>query len=140
MVQLEPGAAPIAAGVTADAIFQNGSNSVFATLANASAALRGTGNPAIDQATILSSLDSLTTFSSQASSARAQLGASLTGVEDATTRLSAESLSFQEAADRLESADLAQSSIELVQAQNALQATLQATALTGKGSLMDFIG
>src|SRR5207247_4937670 len=48
MVQIEPGAAPIAAAVTADTVFSNAGGTVFATLANAAAALRGTGNPAID--------------------------------------------------------------------------------------------
>jgi flagellar hook-associated protein 3 FlgL len=140
MVQIEPGAAPIAAGVTAENIFTNGANTVFASLANVAAALRGTGNPAADKATILSTLDELTAFSGQATNARTQIGANLNAVDDATNRMDGELLSDKALADKYESADLAEASVQLTQADRAYQATLQATALTNRRSLLDFLG
>jgi len=139
MVQIEPGAYPISSDVTADSIFANGVGTVFATLANVATALRGTGNPAADQATVLASADSLTAFTDQASSARAQLGASLHGVDEAAVRLDSLSLSYEHSVDRVESADIAESAIELTEADRNLQATLQATASFGRRSLLDFL-
>ena len=140
MVQIEQDAAPVAAGVMADAVFSNGGGTVFASLASAVTALRGTGDPVADKAAVLASMDGLVTFSNQSETARAQLGASFNTVDGATTRLASQSLSFQESANRFESADFAAEAVELTQASNALQATLQATAYAGKGSLMDLIG
>jgi flagellar hook-associated protein 3 FlgL len=140
MVQIEPDAAPIAAGVIADAVFSNNGGTVFAAMATAAAALRGTGNPAADKAAVLASMDNLVTFSNQSETGRAQLGASFNTVDSASGRLASQSLSFQESANRFESADFAEAAVELTQASNALQATLQATAYAGKGSLMDLIG
>lgn len=140
MVQIEPDAAPIAAGVIADAVFSNNGATVFATMASAVAALRGTGNPVADKAAVLGSMDRLVTFSNQSEAGRAQLGASFNIVDSASSRLASQSLSFQEAANRFESVDFAGAAIELTQASNSLQATLQATAYAGKGSLMDLIG
>lgn len=140
MVQVEPDAAPIAAGVMADAIFSNSGGTVFASLASAAAALRGTANPVADKAAVLASLDALVVFSHQSESGRAQLGASFNGVDGASSRLASQALSFEESAIRFESADLAAAAVELTQASTSLQAILQATAYAGKGSLMDLIG
>jgi flagellar hook-associated protein 3 FlgL len=140
MVQVEPDAAPIAAGITAEQIFTNSSGSIFDTIENAANALRGTGDPVADKAAVLGSLDSLAIFTTQASNGLAQLGASLNAIDSAGQRLTSQSLAFQETIDRFETADIAALAIELSQAGTALQATLQATALTGKGSLMDLIG
>jgi flagellar hook-associated protein 3 FlgL len=139
MVQLEPGAYPVASDVPADSIFANGAGTVFATLANAATALRGTGNTAADQATVLGSIDSLTGFTDQSSNGRAQLGASLHGVDEAQARLESMSLSYQRSVDQVESADIAESALELTQADQALQATLQATSAFGRRSLLDFL-
>jgi flagellar hook-associated protein 3 FlgL len=140
MVQIEPDAAPIAAGVMADAVFSNSGGTVFAAMASAITALRGTGNPAADKAVLLASMDALVVFSNQAETGRSQLGASFNTVDSASSRLVSLSLSFQESASRFESVDFAEAAIELTQSSNALQATLQATAYAGKGSLMDLIG
>lgn len=139
MVQIEPDGAPIAAGVLADAVFSNSGGTIFASLATAAAALRGTGDPVADKAAVFATMDSLVTFSNQSENGRAQLGASFNSVDGASSRLANQSLSLQASANRFESADLAEAAIELTQASNALQATLQATALAGKGSLMDLI-
>jgi flagellar hook-associated protein 3 FlgL len=139
LVQLEPGAYPVPSDVTAESIFANGAGTVFATLANAATALRGTGDPVADKATVLASIDGLTGFTDQSSSARAQLGASLHVVDEAQTRLENLSLSYQRSVDRVESADIAESALELTQADQALQATLQATSAFGRRSLLDFL-
>ena len=139
LVQIEPGAYPVPSDVTAEAVFANGDGTVFATLATAASALRGTGNPVADQATVLASVDSLTTFTNQSATARAQLGASLHGVDEAQARLESLSLSYQRSVDRVETADFAENAIELSQADQALQATLQATSAFGRRSLLDFL-
>lgn len=139
LVQIVPGAMPIAAGVTADSIFANAAGTVFAGLASAAAALRGTGNAAADKATVLANLDSLTGFAAQAANARTQLGSSMNAIDDASVRLQAESLSDQTLADGYESADLGAAAVQLTQADRAYQATLQASAFSGRKSLLDFL-
>lgn len=138
-VQVEPGSFPIASDVTAEMIFANGAANVFATLDAAAVALRGTGNPVADQATVLAQLDSLTSFTDRAASARSQLGAGLHGVDEALTRLENLSLSYQRSVDGVESADIAEAAVELTQADRALQATLQTTSAFGRRSLLDFL-
>jgi flagellar hook-associated protein 3 FlgL len=140
MVQIEPGAQPVAAGVTADAIFANAGGTIFDTMANAIAALRGTGNPAADQATLMTAQDSLVTFTDQGNVARGTIGASLNTVDSTVTRLQTETLAYQESSDHYEMVDFAAAATEITQASNALQATLQATAITSqKQTLMDLI-
>jgi flagellar hook-associated protein 3 FlgL len=139
MVQIIPGGAPVVAGVTAESVFANVSGTVFASLANAAAALRGTGNAATDRATVLTSIDGLTAFTDQATNGRTQLGASMNAVDDANDRLQGESLADQATASRYESADLAEEAVQLTQADRAYQATLQASAYSGRRSLLDFI-
>jgi len=139
MVQIEQDSAPIAAGVLAEGIFSNSGGTVFANLATAAAAMRGTGDPVADKAAVFASMDTMVIFSNQSEAGRAQLGASFNSVDGAATRLESQSLSFQGAANRFELADLAEAAIELTQSSNALQATLQATAYAGKGSLMDLL-
>ena len=140
LVQIEPGGAPIAAGVVADDVFSNAGGTVFASLSNAVTALRGTGNPAADTATMLATMDSLTGFADQATAARAQLGASMNMVDNAFDRMQGQSLSAQSLANRYESADLAEAAVQLTQADRAYQATLQASAYSGRKSLLDFLG
>lgn len=139
LVQVEPGAYPISADVTAETVFANAASTVFATLASASTALRGTGNPAADQTAVLASIDGLTTFTNQAASARSQLGGSMHGVDEAQVRLQSLSLSYQRTVDGIETADIAESAIELTLADRGLQATLQATSAFGRRTLLDFL-
>jgi flagellar hook-associated protein 3 FlgL len=140
LVQIEPDAAPVAAGATAESIFMNGPNTIFASLAGIATALRGTGDPVADKATVLQGLDTLSTYSTQATTARSGLGAAMVGVETALNRLDSQSLIFKQMVDRFESADIAQAAIELTQAAQALEATIKASAFSNKGSLMDLIG
>ncbi len=139
LVQIAPGAAPIVAGITADSIFSNNSGAIFASLTTAAAALRGTGNATADQAAVLASIDSLTAFTDLATSGRAQLGASMNAVDDTNVRLQDQSLAAEATASRYESADLAEAAVQLTEADRAYQATLQASAYTGRHSLLDFL-
>ncbi len=138
-VQIEPGSFPIASDVTGEMVFANGAATVFATLDAAAVALRGTGDSIADQATVLAQLDSLTTFTDRATSARSQLGASLHGVDETLARLENLSLSYQRSVNGVESADIAEAAVELTQADRALQATLQTTSAFGRRSLLDFL-
>jgi flagellar hook-associated protein 3 FlgL len=140
MVQVEPDAAPVAAGATAESIFANGVSNVFVTLATVASALRGTGDPVADKAAVTQGLDTLTTYSTKATTARSGLGASMVGVDTALSRLESQMLLFKESVDRFEAADIAQAAIDLTQASQALEATIQASAFSNKGSLMDLIG
>jgi flagellin-like hook-associated protein FlgL len=87
----------------------------------------------------LATLDSLTGFTDLATSARAQLGASMNMADDADNRLQGESFSAQASAAQHESADLAETAVQLTQADRAYQAALQASALIGRQSLLDFL-
>jgi flagellin-like hook-associated protein FlgL len=137
---VEPDAAPIAAGATAESIFVNVVSNVFVTLATVASALRGTGDPVADKAAVTQGLDTLTTYSNKATTARSGLGASMVGVDAAISRLESQMLLFKETVDHFESADIAQAAIDLTQASQALEATIQASAFSNKGSLMDLIG
>ena len=139
MVQIAPGGAPIPAGVTAESVFANGGGTIFAGLTNVAAALRGTGNPVADRATVLATIDSLTAFTDLGANGRTQLGSSMNAIDDASDRLQSQSLADQTTAARYESADLAEAAVQLTQADRAYQATLQASAYTGRHSLLDFI-
>lgn len=138
-VQLEPGAFPVAVDVTGEMVFANGASTIFAELSNAATALRGTGNPAADQTAVLTALDNVTAFSDRANSARAQIGASLHSVDEASNRLGVQALSYQEAAANIEGADFAAAALELSQADRDLQGTLQAISNFGRRSLLDFL-
>jgi flagellar hook-associated protein 3 FlgL len=140
LIQLEPGAAPITAGVTADSVFANANGTIFAALTAASAALRGTGNAAADQATLNTSLQQVSTFLQQSSVARTQLGSSLEAAQAASSRINGDSLSLQTSASNIESADFAKASTDLVTAQTSLQAILEAQAQSKGKSLLDLIG
>ena len=140
VIQIEPNAPPVIAGVTANAVFANSDGTIFEMLSAAAAALRGTGDPAADQAALGAALDQLSDFGDQASVARTTLGKSLNSVEIARDRLDRDSLSMEETAQAIESADFAKSSVELLEAERALEATLQAGGQRGRRSLLDFLG
>lgn len=137
-VQIEPGAAPIAAGVTAESLFSDASSSIFTDLDNAIAALRGTGNPAADRAALESTMSRLTVFGNLAGLAQAQVGANMNAAEAALENLSSNILTFDGRITDIEGADFAETAVSLSQAQQALDATLQVAA-QGRRSLFDFL-
>lgn len=138
-IQVEPNAPPVAVGVTGETVFSDANGTIFAALSTAITALRGTGDPAADSATLRASLDRLQVFTKQAGIAHAQIGVGLNQVEAASARLGRDSLSFETRAGQLESADIAESALELSGAQRALEAALQTGAQVGRRSLIDFL-
>lgn len=139
-LRFDPDGEPATIGVTADQVFTAGGVDIFQTLSNAAAALRGTGDPAADRATLTASLDRLTTLGDQTRVARGQLGAGLEQVDDATEQLKARSLALEEKAQSIEGADFAESAVKLTEAQRAFEALLQAKSLTERRSLLDLLG
>src|ERR1043165_4419400 len=140
LVQIEPDAPPVVAGVTAETVFSDANGTIFQSLTNAAAALRGTGNAAADKATILAELDRLGTFNDLAQVARVKIGSSISTANNADERLHEMSLSFEESASNLEGADFVATALILTNSQNALNATLQASSYAGHKSLIDFLG
>jgi len=140
LIQIELAAPPITVGVTADFIFSSADGTVFDVLRAAALALRGTGDPAADEATLKTALQQLGTFAEQSSTARTTLGTSLNAVEVTRDRISRDSLSLEEKAQEVESADFAKSATDLVESERALEAILQTGARTGRRSLLDFLG
>jgi flagellar hook-associated protein 3 FlgL len=140
LIQIEPGGLPVANGATAEEVFADAGGTVFATLTDVAAALRGTGDAEADEQTVRSTLDRLSGFAALASTARARIGVSLEGVEAVNARHERNHYMLETAAHGLEAADFAEAATRLVEASRALEATLQAGAQYGRRSLIDFLG
>lgn len=140
LIQIEPQANPIQAGVTAESVFINGPDTVFSTVDELVTALRGTGNPVADKSTLQTGLGKVTTFARQAISARTVIGKGLNSVETAQGYLDQYSFSLDETLTQVAGADFAESALQLTQANQALEATLQSGASIGRKSLLDFLG
>lgn len=138
-IQIEPNAPPIVAGVTAESIFSDTNGTIFDSLASAITALRGTGDPAADNATIRAAFDRQQIFSQRAGQARAQIGVRLNQVESATERLNRNSLALESSVQNIEAVDFAEAALELADAGRALEAALQSGSYIGKRSLLDFL-
>jgi flagellin-like hook-associated protein FlgL len=138
-VQIEPGANAIAVGVRAENIFSDATSNIFTDLANAVAALHGTGNPAADRTTLETTMTRLNTYASLSSMAQATVGINMNGAETAADNLGNSFLHYDERAAAIEDADFAESATGLTSAQQALDATLQ-VAGKGRRSLFDFLG
>lgn len=139
-IQVEPQAAPIVNGVTAESVFADANGTVMDTLQQAAAALRGTGDPTADKAALLAGLDRLKTFADLSNNARAVIGANLAQVDAARNRLDDAFLVQEGAAQRYETADFAEAAIELSEGERALEAILQANAPSRRRSLIDLLG
>lgn len=131
-IQIEPGANAIPVGVTAEAVFSDATATIFQDLTAAVTALRGTGNPTADRTTLEGTMARLAVYRDRVSQAHAQIGASMNNTELAQSRLTDDSLSYQDRIDKIEGDDFAASAVELAQTQSALEATLQVAANTGK--------
>lgn len=138
-IQIEPGAAAIAAGVTADTVFSDANSDVFTDLNAAIAALRGTGDEAADQTALQNAFSRLDVYSDLASIAHAKIGANMNNAVIAQERLSNDFLSLDERAGSIEDADFAETVVDLTASQQSLEATLQVVA-KGRRSLFDFLG
>ena len=137
-IQIEPGANAIAVGVTADAVFSDGTSDIFTDLNDAIAALRGTGDPVVDRATLQNTFTRLGIYGDLATNARSRIGASSNATEFALERLSGDTLSLESRASDIEDADFAETVVQLTQSQQSLEATLQIVA-NGRRSLFDFL-
>jgi len=139
-IQIEKNAPPIAVSVTADSVFANADGTIFTALKEAAAALRGTGDPVADKATLIASLQKLSAFTDQAAVARTTIGKGFNAVEAATDRNTQQSLDAETSAQNIEGADFAKASVNLVQANQGLEAILQTQSLTGRRTLLDLLG
>lgn len=139
-IQIEPGANAIAVGVTAETVFSDATSNIFTDLNNAVLALRGTGDPVADRATLETTMSRLATYNDLATIAHAKVGANMNITTIAQERLGSDSLSFDERINNIEGDNFAESAIDLAETQSALEATLQMAANTGRRSLFDYLG
>lgn len=137
-VQIEPGANAIPVGVTADTFFSDATSDIFTDLNDAIIALRGTGDPVADKATLQNTFSRFGVYGDLTSIARSKIGASSNTTEFALERLSSDSLSLESRASDIEDADFAETVVSLTQSQQSLEATLQIVA-NGRRSLFDFL-
>jgi flagellar hook-associated protein 3 FlgL len=137
-IQIEPGTNAISAGVTAETVFSDATSTIFADLTAAAAALRGTGDPVADKATLHTTMSRLQVYTDQVAMAHASIGANMNVTEMALDRMTSDSLSIDQRAGSIEDADFAQTALELSDTQSALEATLQ-TAASSRRSLFDYL-
>lgn len=138
-VQVEPGSNAIASGVTADKVFSDATTDIFADLTAAAAALRGTGNPAADLATLKNANTRLVIYKDAATNARFTVGNNAKTAENALENLAGNFLSLDEQAANIEGADFAGTALEFANAQRSFDAILKIAA-TSRRSLFDYIG
>lgn len=138
-IQIEPGANPIAVGVTAETVFGDATSTIFADLTSAAAALRGTGNAVADKATLQNTNARLGVYSGLVNNALTIVGANMNSTDIAAETLGNSFSSLDERALALEGADFAETAVGLADAQRALEATLQVAA-KGRRSLFDYLG
>lgn len=138
-VQIEPGSNAIAAGVTGDTVFGDANATIFADIANAVAALRGTGNAAADRATLQNTMSRMSVYGDLAGLAHARIGANMNAVETAMANLSTAALAHEDRITDIEGDDFAATALGISETERALEATLQVAA-RGRRSLFDFIG
>lgn len=139
-VQVEPEGTLIANGVTAESFLVDATDNIINVLKTTSAAIRGTGDPTADRATILGTVDRLAGFSELANQARTKIGERLNHADEISERLTQYNLSLEESAQRLEAVDVAEAAIALTESNNALEAILQSASKFGRRSLLDFLG
>ncbi len=140
LLQFEPGGTLVATGLVAEDIFSDATGPLFELLDNVAAALRGTGDAAADQNTLLTGLDRLTGFTDQATIARTKIGVGLTRAQSTIEQLDIRYLGLEQSIEQTESADFAESAIQLTQSSQAFQALIQARAATTRTSLLDLLG
>lgn len=139
-LRIEPGLPPISVSVLAEEIFSDAVGSIFGALTGAADALRGTGDPVADKATVLAGIDRMESFTNRAGIARARVGSNLGAADVALERLNEASLSAEGAVQRIEAADFAEAAIRLTEGQTALQALIQSRGSSNRTSLIDYLG
>jgi flagellar hook-associated protein 3 FlgL len=139
-VQVEPEGTLIASGVTAESFLADATDNIINVLRTTAAAIRGTGDPTLDRATILATVDRLPGFSDLANQARTKLGERLNHANEISERLTQYNLSLEESAQHIEAVDVAEAALALTESNNALEAILQSASKLGRRSLLDFLG
>ncbi len=140
LVQLEPDGAPVTIGLAAESVFSDATGTIFQTLADVTAALRGTGDETTDNAAMRAGLDRLGAFNELAQLARTRVGIGMNAADAAAARLGRDSLNFADTAQRIEGADFVSTALDLTNSQRALDATLQSSSYAGRRTLIDFLG
>ena len=138
-IQIEPGSDAIAVGVTAETVFADSTSNIFADLDQAVAALRGTGDPVADRATLENSFARIKVYSDIAAVSHSFVGVNMEITEIVQDRLSNHELFFESQISSIEDADFAETVFELTETQTALEATYRAAA-SSRPSLLDFLG
>lgn len=138
--QLEPQTPPVAIGVTADTVFADANGTVFDMLTNAAAALRGTGDPDADAATLRDAIVRLEGLVTRSGEARTQIGAGLGAVEQAAARIGRDTLTIEGQLNDVEAADFAEAALDITSSERTLEAILQSAAHTGRRTLIDLLG
>lgn len=138
-VQIEPGSNAIQAGVTADTIFSDATSTIFEDITTAITALRGTGDPVADRASLEAMNARLANFAELANSARAIVGANMNATDMAADTLAGNFLTLDEQATAVEGADFVEAALGAAAAERSLEATLQIAA-RGRKTLFDFLG
>lgn len=140
LVQFERGAAPVNVGVTAETVFADSSGTIFDALASASAALRGTGDPAADEAATSAAMERVSALGGVARVARTSVGVRLAQAESTRERLTNDFIALETVIQRTETVDMAEAAIALSEASRALEATLQTGSFLKRPTLIDIIG
>jgi flagellar hook-associated protein 3 FlgL len=138
LIQIEPNAPAIIVGVTSESVFADANGTIYDTIANVAAALRGTGDPVADDATIAAGADRVRIFQQQSSYARAKIGIGLSNVDAAIDRLDSAFVSLETSANQVEASDFARDAILLNGEQNTLDAIIKSAAI-GRRSLLDIL-
>ena len=138
-VQIEPGSDAIAVGVTAETVFADATSNIFNDLDQAITALRGTGDPVADRATLEDTFARLKVYSDLAAVSHAFVGVNMEITGIVQDRLNSHELFFDSQISSIEDADFAETIFELTETQTALEATYRAAA-SNRPSLLDFIG
>lgn len=137
--QIEPGANPIATGVLAETVFADSTSNIIADLNATVLALRGTGNPTADRATLENSMRRMSVYSELSATAQAKIGTTMNFIEIAKERLDSAFLANGTRISELEDTDFAEAALKLAGTQRSLEATLQIAA-NGRRNLFDFLG
>ena len=138
-VQIEPGASPIRSGVTAESFLSDANSTIFTDLTSAIDALRGTGDAVADKATLKNTISRLSVYSDLAANAHAVIGANMNTAETVQDALLNSSTTLNDRISSIEDIDFAETAVQLKDAQNSLEASLQIAA-TSRRSLFDYLG
>jgi len=138
-IQIEPGSDAIAVGVTAETVFADATSNIFNDLDQAITALRGTGDPVVDRATLENTFARLKVYSDLAAVSHAFVGVNMEITGIVQDRLSSHELFFDSQISSIEDADFAETIFDLNETQTALEATYRAAA-SNRPTLLDFLG